>query len=100
MPLPSRGSCGTCTRCIEACPTDAIIEPNLLDFSTLHLLSDNRTEGEHSGGTTPEDRKLNLWMRHLSRGLSHGIVKQCQQMSQRSNRAMETLRLNCYHLSV
>lgn len=28
---PLRGSCGTCTRCIEACPTDAIIEPNLLD---------------------------------------------------------------------
>ena len=26
-----RGSCGTCTRCIEDCPTDAIIEPNLLD---------------------------------------------------------------------
>ena len=29
-PAP-RGSCGTCTRCIEECPTDAIIEPNLLD---------------------------------------------------------------------
>ena len=29
--LSPRGSCGTCTRCIEACPTDAIIEPNLLD---------------------------------------------------------------------
>ena len=26
-----RGSCGTCTRCIDECPTDAIIEPNLLD---------------------------------------------------------------------
>ncbi len=29
--LPLRGGCGTCTRCIEACPTDAIVEPNLLD---------------------------------------------------------------------
>jgi epoxyqueuosine reductase len=29
--LPPRGSCGTCTLCIEACPTDAIIAPNLLD---------------------------------------------------------------------
>ena len=29
--LVPRGSCGTCTRCIEACPTDAIVEPNLLD---------------------------------------------------------------------
>lgn len=29
--LPPRGDCGTCTLCIEACPTDAIIEPNLLD---------------------------------------------------------------------
>ena len=28
---PLRGSCGTCTRCIEACPTDAIVEPNVLD---------------------------------------------------------------------
>ena len=29
--LPPRGDCGTCTLCIEACPTDAIIAPNLLD---------------------------------------------------------------------
>ncbi|MCG9126062.1 tRNA epoxyqueuosine(34) reductase QueG [Candidatus Poribacteria bacterium] len=28
---PARGSCGTCTKCIEACPTDAILEPNVLD---------------------------------------------------------------------
>lgn len=26
-----RGSCGTCTLCIEACPTDAIVAPNILD---------------------------------------------------------------------
>ncbi len=28
-PVPDR--CGTCTRCIDACPTDAIIEPYILD---------------------------------------------------------------------
>ena len=26
-----RGGCGTCTLCIEACPTDAIVAPNVLD---------------------------------------------------------------------
>jgi len=25
--------CGTCTRCIDTCPTDAILQPNLLDAS-------------------------------------------------------------------
>ena len=29
--IEPRGSCGTCTLCIEACPTDAIVEPNILD---------------------------------------------------------------------
>src|SRR5437773_2199553 len=29
MPAPDR--CGTCTRCIEACPTDALIDPYRLD---------------------------------------------------------------------
>jgi epoxyqueuosine reductase len=29
IPAPDR--CGTCTRCIEACPTDAILEPYKLD---------------------------------------------------------------------
>lgn len=29
--LPARGSCGSCTLCIEACPTDAIVAPNQVD---------------------------------------------------------------------
>jgi epoxyqueuosine reductase len=30
---PIKDYCGTCTRCIEACPTDAIIEPYVVDGS-------------------------------------------------------------------
>jgi epoxyqueuosine reductase len=29
--LPAPDRCGTCTRCIEACPTDALVAPYLLD---------------------------------------------------------------------
>jgi epoxyqueuosine reductase len=31
IPEPSLPSCGSCTRCMEACPTGAIIAPNVVD---------------------------------------------------------------------
>jgi epoxyqueuosine reductase len=30
---PIKDYCGTCTRCIDACPTDAIVSPNIVDGS-------------------------------------------------------------------
>ena len=31
--LPIKDYCGTCTKCIDACPTDAIIKPYVVDGS-------------------------------------------------------------------
>ena len=33
LPLPAADRCGTCRRCIEACPTDALIAPRQMDAS-------------------------------------------------------------------
>ncbi|MEY3238066.1 MAG: tRNA epoxyqueuosine(34) reductase QueG [Bacteroidota bacterium] len=57
---PIKDYCGTCTRCIEACPTDAIVEPYVVDGSkcisylTIEL-KDALIPEEFSG-------KLDNWM--------------------------------------
>jgi epoxyqueuosine reductase len=50
--LPAPDRCGTCTRCIEACPTDALIAPYQLDSNQCisYLTIEKR-------GATPKDMR-------------------------------------------
>ncbi len=59
--LPAPDRCGTCTRCIDACPTDALIAPYQLDSNKCisYLTIEKR-------GALPEDDELRSEMgRHV-----------------------------------
>ncbi|HET6176148.1 MAG TPA: tRNA epoxyqueuosine(34) reductase QueG [Candidatus Sulfotelmatobacter sp.] len=53
--LPAPDRCGTCARCIEACPTDALIGPHQLDSNKCisYLTIEKR-------GTIPEDLRAGM----------------------------------------
>ena len=57
--LPAPDRCGTCTRCIEACPTDAILAPYQLDSSRCisYLTIEKR-------GSIPEELRAGMG-RHI-----------------------------------
>jgi epoxyqueuosine reductase len=57
--IPTKDHCGTCTRCIDACPTDAIIAPYVVDgsrcISYLTIELKNELPNEFRG-------KMENWM--------------------------------------
>lgn len=56
--IPTKDHCGTCTRCIDACPTEAIVSPYLVDGSRrIHLTIELKNElpAEFKG-------KMDNWM--------------------------------------
>jgi epoxyqueuosine reductase len=56
---PTKDHCGTCTRCIDACPTEAIVNPYVVDgnrcISYLTIELKNELPGEFRG-------KMDNWM--------------------------------------
>jgi epoxyqueuosine reductase len=61
LSLPAPDRCGTCTRCIDACPTDALVAPYQLDSNKCiaYLTIEKR-------GALPEDDELRSGMgRHI-----------------------------------
>ena len=67
---PSLDQCGSCTLCIEACPTQAIVAPACPRLDALHLVPDDRAARRNPRDASRRCRIARLRLRRLPGGVS------------------------------